>query len=125
VSSAPLILYIEDNNDNRKLVSRVLKAAGFTVHGVANAPAGFDFIRSQTPDLILVDIHLPDMDGYTMTARLREFKELTHTPIIALTANILKEDKEKCIAAGCSGFIQKPINVDRLPDQIRAYLANR
>jgi CheY-like chemotaxis protein len=117
------ILYIEDNQDNRKLVKRVLQAAGFTVHGVADGPSGFEYLRTQTPDLILMDIHLPGMDGYTMTRSLRQFQKFAHIPIITLTANVTKEDQQKSLEAGSNGFIQKPINVDSLPDQIRAYLS--
>lgn len=117
------ILYIEDNQDNRKLVKRVLQAAGYTVHGAADGPSGFEYLQTHTPDLILMDIHLPGIDGYTMTRRLRQIDQFTQIPIIALTANVTKEDQQKSREAGTNGFIQKPINVDSLPDQIRAYLA--
>jgi two-component system, cell cycle response regulator DivK len=125
MSDPPVILYIEDNPDNRLLVYRVLKADGFIVHGVPDGPSGLKFVHDQVPDLILMDINLPHVDGYTMTARLKEIESLAQVPIIALTANVMKGDREKTIAAGCDGYIQKPINVDRLADQIRAFLANK
>lgn len=121
----PTILYIEDNQDNRKLVRRVLRASGFNVHGAPDGQSGLEYINDHTPDLILMDIHLPGMDGYTITRHLRRLERFVATPIIALTANVTAEDQRKSLEAGCDGFIQKPINVDSLPDQIRAYLARK
>lgn len=121
--AVPLILYVEDNLDNRKLVSRVLRASGFAFHGVGDGKAALAYIAEQTPDLILMDINLPEIDGYAMTTELRKLDKLANIPIVALTANVMKADREKSLEAGCDGFIQKPINVDRLPDQIREYLS--
>jgi two-component system, cell cycle response regulator DivK len=117
------ILYIEDNLDNRELVSRVLQASGFIVHGVENGSRGLEFVAKQIPDLILMDLQLPEVDGYTITKEMRKMEKLSNTPIVALSANVLKEDREKSAAAGCDGFIHKPINVDLLPEQIQAYLS--
>ncbi|MCA9973208.1 MAG: response regulator [Anaerolineales bacterium] len=122
MQNAPLILYIEDNQDNRKLVSRVLLAAGFRFHGVSTGSEALAFLETQTPDLVLMDINLPEIDGYSMTRQLRRQTRFAHLPIVALTANVMKADREKSLAAGCNGFIQKPINVDRLPDQVWDYL---
>jgi two-component system cell cycle response regulator DivK len=122
MSNGPVILYIEDNHDNRKLVSRILQAAGFTVHGVIDGRSGLDFVQETKPDLILVDLQLPEIDGYTVTTELRKMEDLHNTPIVALTANVMKEDQERSFAAGCNGFIHKPINVDLLPEQVNTYL---
>jgi len=118
----PLILYIEDNYDNRKLVARVLNAAGFKVYGVSDGKTGLDFVEKQKPDLVLLDLNLPDIDGYSVASHIREQKHLT-LPIVALTASVMQSDVDKSFAVGCTGFIQKPINVDQLPDQIRSFLA--
>lgn len=118
----PLVLYIEDNLDNLKLVTKVLLVSGFRVHGAVDGQSGMDFARAHHPDLILVDIHLPDIDGFTITAQLRQESELTQMPIIALTANVTQSDREQSFAAGCDGFIEKPIDVDRLPEQLQAFL---
>lgn len=118
----PLILYIEDNNDNRKLVKRILSVEGFEVHGVIDGLAGLDFVQHTTPDLILIDIQLPNVDGYTITEELCKMPHLANVPIVALTANVLQEDQEKSLAAGCVGFIHKPISVDELPQQVNAFL---
>ncbi|KAA3660287.1 MAG: response regulator [Chloroflexi bacterium] len=122
MNDGPVILYIEDNHDNRKLVSRILQAAGFTVYGVIDGRSGLAFVKETKPDLILVDLQLPEIDGYTVTTELRKMKALHNTPIVALTANVMKEDQEKSYAAGCNGFIHKPINVDLLPEQVNTYL---
>ena len=123
-SENPVILYIEDNPDNRKLVSRVLNAEGFTVFSAEDAPEGFTILQTQTPDIILMDIQLPGIDGYTMTTELRKKEQLNKVPIVALTANVMSDDEQKSLQAGCNGFILKPINVDKLPDQVRSYIQN-
>ncbi|MBK8984692.1 MAG: response regulator [Chloroflexi bacterium] len=87
------------------------------------AQPGFEYLQTHTPDLILMDIHLPGTDGYTLTRQLRQSEQFAAVPIITLTANVTKEDEQKSQEAGANGFIQKPINVDSLPDQIRTYLA--
>jgi two-component system, cell cycle response regulator DivK len=120
-----MILYVEDNSDNLKLVSRVLTAYGFDIYGVADGQAAFSFLQEHTPDLILIDINLPGIDGYTITRQLRQMERFAHMPIIALTANVMKADREKSVAAGCDGFIQKPIDIDILPEQIRSFLAKK
>ncbi len=117
------ILYIEDNADNRTLVKRVLEAAGYRVSLAAEAQSGLaEAVRSR-PQIILLDINLPEVDGYTLTTRLRATAGLENTCIIALTANVMKGDRERTLTAGCNGYIQKPIDVDALPDQVARYLA--
>lgn len=122
MSDTPVILYIEDNPDNRMLVYRVLRAEGFEIHSVPDGPSGLNFIEDKIPHLILMDINLPEIDGYTLTAQLKRRPELANVPIIALTANVMKGDREKTYAAGCDGYLQKPINVDLLGEQIRSFL---
>ena len=120
----PTILYVEDNRDNFKLVQRVLEAEEFTVCGAADDHETVAFLEQNTPDLILMDINLPNIDGYTLAKQLRQQAKLATIPIVALTADVIKQDHEKSMAAGCSGFIRKPIDVDLLPDQLRSYLNN-
>lgn len=116
------ILYIEDNDANRMLVRRVLMAEGYTVVEVSNPLEALDKLRAAMPNLILMDINMPDMDGYTLTAMIREHSEFDQIPIIALTANVMKGDKEKSLEAGCDGYIQKPIDIDSLPVQVDKYM---
>ena len=119
------ILYIEDNPENRLLVRRILEAEGYTVIEAADASAGLELAERSSPDLILLDINLPEMDGYEFTARLRGTPGLSDIPIVALTANVMKGDRERTLAAGCDGYIQKPIDVDELPRQIERYVRAR
>jgi len=120
--SGERILYIEDNFENRILVKRVLEVEGYVVLEADDGPAGIQIAEQQKPDLILVDINLPEVDGYEVTAKLRQNPSLARVPIVALTANVLKGDRERSLAAGCDGYIQKPIDVDLLPAQIAAFL---
>lgn len=116
------ILYIEDNADNRLLVQRILRAEGYRVVEAADGPTGVALAESANPTLILMDINLPDEDGYALTARLKAMPNLAGVPIVALTANVMKGDRERSLAAGCDGYIQKPIDVDLLPRQVAQYL---
>ena len=119
---AARILYIEDNADNRLLVKRVLEAEGYKLLEAANAKDGLRQVLAEPPDLILMDINLPEVDGYTTTARIKSMPGLERVKIVAVTANVMKGDREKTLAAGCDGYIQKPIDVDQLPVQIARFL---
>ena len=116
------ILYIEDNAENRFLIQRVLEAEGYTVILAPNARDGLAQAMADPPDLILMDINLPGVDGYTTTARLKATPGLETIKVVALTANVMRGDREKTLAAGCDGYIQKPVDVDQLPRQIARYL---
>ncbi|MBN1953584.1 MAG: response regulator [Anaerolineae bacterium] len=116
------ILYIEDEPVNRMLVQRVLAAEGYRVEEAQDGPSGLEKARQCSPDLILLDINLPGIDGYQMAEKLRAIPGMENIPIVALTANVMEGDRERSIGAGCNGYIQKPIDVDKLPDQIRAFL---
>jgi len=116
------ILYVEDNPENRLLVRRILMAEDFTVVEAESATIAVDYLKENRPDLILMDINMPEVDGYTLTARLRENSRLDGVPIIALTANVMRGDRERTLEAGCDGYIQKPIDVDLLPQQILRFL---
>ncbi len=123
--SQATILYIEDNPENRLLVRRVLEAEGYAVVEATDGPSGLEVARQSKPDLILLDINLPEVDGYQLVGQLRDVPDLSTVPIIALTANVMKGDREKTLAAGCDGYIQKPIDVDALPVQIAGFLRPR
>ncbi len=123
MTKLPTVLYVEDNADNRLLVRRVLLSEGFEVLEADNAVKAVEVVRRQIPDLILMDINMPDIDGYTLTARLKALPGLARIPIIALTANVMKGDRERTMEAGCDGYIQKPVDVDTLSEQINRFLA--
>jgi two-component system, cell cycle response regulator DivK len=116
------ILYIEDKADNRMLVRRVLLAEGIAVIEAENAEQGIALAKMERPDLILMDINMPGKDGYTATADIRNMPELDHIPIIALTANVMKGDKERSLDAGCDGYIPKPIDIDRFPSEVMHFI---
>ncbi|MBI3160336.1 MAG: response regulator [Chloroflexi bacterium] len=116
------ILYVEDNPENRILIQRVLMAEGYQVLFAENADQALAAAQGSRLDLILMDINLPDVDGYTLTSRLRQLPRLSAVPILALTANVMRGDRERSLEAGCDGYIQKPIDVDALPRQIESYL---
>jgi two-component system cell cycle response regulator DivK len=116
------ILYVEDNPENRLLVRRVLLAEGYAVLEADSAATAVEVVRKQIPDLILMDINMPGVDGYTLTARLKALPGLAKIPIIALTANVMKGDRERTMEAGCDGYIQKPVDVDLLSQQINRFL---
>lgn len=115
------VLYIEDDDNNRMLIERILLAEGFEVLTANNARLGIQLAAHHIPDIILMDINMPDMDGYMATDALRQNPDLDHVPIIAVTANVMKGDLEETIEAGCDGYIPKPIDVDRFPDEVQYY----
>lgn len=116
------ILYIEDSPSNRLLVKRILLAEGYDVLEAEDGMAGLDIARRERPDLILMDMNLPDVDGYEMTRRVRTHPELSNIPVVAMTANVMHGDREKTLEAGCVGYIPKPIDVDTLPEQVARFL---
>jgi two-component system cell cycle response regulator DivK len=116
------ILYIEDNPGNRMLVRRILEAEGFSITEAIDGPSGLEMAAQQRFDLILLDINLPEIDGYDLAKRMRDMPNLQGVPILAVTANVMHGDKERTLEAGCDGFIPKPIDVDKLPEQIQMAL---
>ncbi len=118
------ILYIEDNPDNVLLVQRALESRGYKFIWAPNGTVGMTKAEADHPDLILLDINLPDIDGYEIARKLRAHSDLRKTPIIAVTANALKGDADKALAAGCDVYIAKPINLRELWAQLAALLTN-
>lgn len=123
--SGETILYIEDNRDNRILIRRILAVEGYVIQEAENATEALEKLNTLRPDLILMDINMPDMDGYTLTAKIRSMAGFDEVPIIALTANVMRGDRERSLEAGCDGYIQKPIDIDILPQQIERYLRKK
>ncbi|MBN1564681.1 MAG: hybrid sensor histidine kinase/response regulator [Anaerolineae bacterium] len=119
------ILYIEDDPGSQVLVQRVLLHAGFHVLLADRALPGIDLAKKHVPDLILVDINLPDLSGREITTRLRADPRLKSVPIVALTAQSQDEDRKKAFVAGVTGYIIKPVDIDKLPDQVKNYLAGQ
>jgi two-component system cell cycle response regulator DivK len=118
-----IILYVEDNPDNRLLVRRILLSENYGLLEATNALEALELLRTSRPDLILMDINMPDMDGYTLTAKIKTTPGYERIPILALTANVMRGDKEKSIEAGCDGYIQKPIDFDELLAEVQRFVA--
>jgi len=104
------VLYIEDNPRNMRLARKFLEFEGYQVLEAVTGLEGIDTATNEKPDLILMDVNLPDIDGLEATGRLKAATDTAHMPIIALTANAMQGDKERCLAAGCDGYLSKPIN---------------
>lgn len=116
------ILLIEDNEQNSYLTTFLLETHGFEVVPAADGTIGIDIAQKILPDLILLDIQLPLMDDYAVAKALREIESLQPIPIIAVTSYAMVGDREKCLAAGCSGYIEKPINPETFATEVSTYL---
>ena len=118
------ILIVDDNPSNTKLLAFLLTTKGYVVRTAANADETLAVLREFEPRLILMDIQLPGMDGLTLTKRLKADPRTSGIAIIAATAYAMKGDEERARAAGCDGYITKPIDTRRLPEEIERYLAS-
>lgn len=115
------ILVIEDNDQNLYLVTYILQKHGYEVCAAGDGPAGIALAGSVLPDLILLDIQLPRMDGYAVARDLRQNQALAGVPIIAVTSYAMAGDRDKALDAGCSGYIEKPINPDTFMAQVEEH----
>jgi len=118
----PKILLVEDNEMNRDMLSRRLLKAGFEMVTAVDGEQAIDLASSEAPDLILMDISLPGLDGWEATRRLKAMPETRSIPIIALTAHAMAGDREKSLAAGCNDYDTKPIDFRRLVEKIQGLL---
>ncbi len=116
------ILVIEDNEQNLYLVTFLLENAGYEIIPARTGPEGIEVAGRNPPDLILLDIQLPGMDGYTVAAELRKLPDLAQAPIVAVTSYAMAGDKQQALQAGCTGYIEKPINPDAFVDQVATFL---
>jgi signal transduction histidine kinase len=118
----PTILHVEDDAPSRMLVKRILAVEGYEVIEAEDGFAGLEMAQQHLPDLILMDINIPGMDGYEITTKLKSLEETSHIPIVALTANVVEGDRERALVAGCDGYLSKPLDVDKFPAQLEAFL---
>lgn len=116
------VLIIEDNETNMYMLSYLLESENFEVIKAYNGSTGISLAKNITPDIILLDIQLPEMDGYTVAKKIREIEELNSTHIIAVTSYAMPGDKEKAIESGATGYIEKPINPETFIDQMKSFL---
>jgi two-component system cell cycle response regulator DivK len=115
------ILYVEDNDDNVYMLKNRLSRAGFIVLIAPDGMQGIAMATSEQPDLILMDLTLPDIDGEEATRRIKAHPATKHIPVIALTAHAMSGDREKAMAAGCDDFDTKPVDMPRLLEKIAAF----
>ena len=118
----PKILVIEDNEQNMYLVTFILEKHGYQVVQAWDGREGIELAGRETPALILLDIQLPEMDGYAVAGALRSNPALADVPIVAVTSYAMVGDREKVLAAGCTGYIEKPINPETFMGQVESYL---
>ena len=122
MTDAPLVLIVEDNPRNLKLVRDLLAFAGYRTLDASNGEDGVALARAHRPDLVLMDVQLPGIDGVEALARVRADPEIADLRVVALTAFAMKDDRERFLAAGFDGYLEKPISVRSFPDQVRAHL---
>lgn len=122
MSDAALVLIVEDNDRNLKLVRDVLRFHGFRTLEAGTAEDGIALAREHRPDLVLMDIQLPGMDGISALRALRADVATARIPVVAVTASVMKEDRERFDAAGFDGLILKPVDVKTLAEQVRGFL---
>ena len=116
------ILYVEDNPDNVYMLTRRLKKKGFELIIAGDGQEGIDKAIEESPDLILMDLSLPTMDGWTATAKIKEIEEVKDIPIIALSAHAMPEHRDRALKAGCSDYDTKPVDIKRLLSKIGQYI---
>lgn len=116
------VLYIEDNDDNIYMLSRWLERAGYNVVIARDGAEGVRIAREQVPDIIIMDLSLPELDGWSASTQLKSMKETAAIPILALSAHTLSTDRGKALAAGCDDFDSKPVETKRLLSKIAALL---
>ncbi|MEQ8675526.1 MAG: response regulator [Aggregatilineales bacterium] len=116
------ILYIEDNPQNMRLVRKMLRVGGYDMIEATDGISGVSLAKSEHPDLILMDINLPDIDGLEATEQLKSTIEYSHIPIIALTANAMHGDRDRFLGAGCDGYLAKPVTKNELLNLIAYFL---
>jgi CheY-like chemotaxis protein len=121
----PKILIVEDNEDNRDSLARRLERRGFEVVKAADGNAGITAARSEKPDLVLMDMNMPELDGWEATRRLKSAPETADLPVIALTAYALSGDRERALEAGCADYHAKPVEFTKLLAQIEAVLQKK
>jgi two-component system, cell cycle response regulator DivK len=119
------ILLVEDNPVNRRLAKFLLRSQGYQVSEATTAPEAFEILEKEHPDLIVMDIQLPGMDGLEVTRKLKEQPATADIPVIAVTSYAMKGDREKALAAGCAGYVTKPIDKNIFIQEVAAHLSDK
>lgn len=122
MSDKKRILYVEDDETNRILVRKILRASGYEVLEAEDGLKGVDVAIAELPDLILMDMNMPGLDGYEASTKIKSISELKNTPIIAVTANVTEGDRQRSLISGCDGYISKPIDIDTFVSDLETYM---
>lgn len=118
------VLAIEDNKVNMLLVSRVVEAEGYELLRAADGPEALELLKETRPDLILLDVNIPGINGLDLARMIKDDENLSSIPVVATTANVLVGDKERCLEAGCDEYLPKPLDIRRLREVMYEYLGN-
>ena len=119
------ILLVEDNEVNRRLAGFLLRSQGYQVREATTAAAAFEMVEKERPDLIVMDIQLPGMDGLEITRKLKEQPATADIPVVAVTSFAMKGDREKALAAGCAGYVTKPIDKNTFIQEVAAHVGSK
>src|SRR5687768_9285457 len=119
------ILLVEDNPVNRRLAEFLLRSQGYHVRAATNALEAFEILEKERPDLIVMDIQLPGMDGLEAARKLKQQRGTADIPVVAVTSYAMKGDREKALAAGCVGYVTKPIDKNTFIQEVAAHLSNK
>jgi CheY-like chemotaxis protein len=119
------ILLVEDNEVNRRLAGFLLRSHGYQVREATSASSAFEMVEKERPDLIVMDIQLPGMDGLEITKKLKEQPATADIPVIAVTSFAMKGDREKALAAGCAGYVTKPIDKNTFIQEVAAHVGSK
>ncbi|MCA9922292.1 MAG: response regulator [Anaerolineales bacterium] len=118
------VLCVEDNSVNMLLVSRIVEAEGHDLIRAEDGPTAIDILQTTTPDIILLDINLPGINGLDLARKFKADAKLAPVPLVATTAQVLVGDREKCLEAGCDDYLPKPLDIRKLREVLRYYLQN-
>jgi two-component system, cell cycle response regulator DivK len=121
-SAKPLILVIEDASDNQVLIEQIFQDSGYVVNCVQDGVTALAWLATQLPNLILLDLSLPEIDGWEVARRLKADRRTAKIPIVAVTAHAMKGDKEAAIAAGCDDYLTKPLDIEQLENCVKRWL---
>jgi CheY-like chemotaxis protein len=121
-NSRKTVLCVEDNPTNMLLVARIIEAEGYTLLQSARGDKALEMLQEIVPDLVLLDINVPGLDGLELAREMRQDPRLQNVPIIATTANVLVGDRERCLEAGCDEYMPKPLDIRRLRQLIRSFM---
>ena len=116
------VLCVEDNISNMTLVARIVEAEGHKLIRAEDGLLGLEVLANERPDIILLDINIPGIDGLTLARQIKDDPKIADIPVVATTANVLVGDRERCLEAGCDDYLPKPLDIKRLRELLRQYL---